>query len=464
MPDYVVGAMHDMIGAKLEDCASGKIRRLIIEAPRRHGKSELASKRFPAWYVGRSPSKQIICCSYAADLASDFGREVRNIVSSDGYSKVFPGAKLSADSTAAGRWHTRDGGVYVAAGVGGPVAGRGADLLLIDDPIKNRQEAESGTVRDTVWDWFRSTAYPTLMPDGCIVIITTRWHEDDLVGRLLDLQEDLWERVTLPALSGGRALSPERYPIDALHEIRATIGEREWNAQYQQNPTPDEGAFFQRQWLGWYRNVERVVQGSLAIYVASDFALTDDGGDYTVHLVVGVNPGGHWFILDMWRGQVDALEAVDQGLALIRQWKPIIWFGEKVSITKAIGPFLRKRMQETGTFVRIEEIAPVADKATRARPIQGRSQMGLLHLPESASFTPDLVSELLSFPLGRNDDQVDCLSLLGLGLDKISNAGKPKKRHNYQPWHSDTVIEMMEDNSVFRAGRYGKQNGHSNGR
>lgn len=458
MPAYTVGAMHDLIGARLEDCARGATRRLIIEAPRRHGKSELASKRFPAWYIGSRPDKQIICCSYAADLASDFGRDVRNIVSSDAYTSVFPAAQLSADSQAAGRWHTREGGVYVAAGVGGPVAGRGADLLLIDDPIKNRQEAESETIRDNVWDWFRSVAYPTLMPDGCIVIITTRWHEDDLVGRLLELQGDQWERVTLPALSEGRALSPERYPVEALEEIRSTIGDREWNAQYQQNPTPDEGAYFQRSWVQWYRDVGRLVDNSpLAIYVASDFALTDNGGDYTVHLVVGVNPGGHWFVLDMWRGQVDALEAVDQGLALIRQWKPLVWFGEKVSITKAIGPFLRKRMQETSTFVRIEEIAPVADKATRARPIQGRMQMGLVHLPESAAFTPDLVSELLSFPLGRNDDQVDCLSMLGLGLDSITGAGKPRRRPDYKPWHSDTVMEMVEGNgNAIGTGRYGR--------
>lgn len=453
-----------MIGKKLVHAMNTPGSRIILEAPRRHGKSELSTKRFPAFFIGNRPHDQIICCSYGADLASGFGRDVRRIVQSKEYQRIFPGVGISADSAAAGRWHTTKGGIYVAAGVGGPVAGRGADLLLVDDPFKNRLEAESEVVRNSVWDWWRSAAYPTLMPGGSIVVTSSRWHEDDLIGRMIELQPERWERITLPALRDGMALDPVRYPKEVLEEIRATIGEREWNAQYQQQPTPDEGAFFQRVWLRWYRSREELLKQPIAVYVATDFALTDDGGDYTVHLVVGVNPGGHWFILDLWRGQVDALEAVDQGLALVRQWNPVCWFGEKTAINKAIGPFLRKRMQETSTFCRIEEIAPVSDKATRARPIQGRAQMGLLHLPEAGGFTSGLVSELLSFPLGKNDDQVDCLSLLGLGLDSIVSAGRPARRENYKPWSSETVMAQIKDAEKKNVtGRYGR-NGSGNGR
>jgi predicted phage terminase large subunit-like protein len=301
------------------------------------------------------------------------------------------------------------------------------------------------------------------MPGGSIVVTSSRWHEDDLVGRLIELQSDRWEVISLPAIRDGMALHPERYPLEDLEEIRGTIGDREWNAQYQQQPTPDEGAFFQRSWLNWYRDRQSLLQQPLAVYVASDFALTDNGGDYTVHMVIGVNPGGHWFVLDLWRGQVDALEAVDQGLALIRQWKPLVWFGEKVAITKAIGPFLRKRMQETSTYCRIEEIAPVADKPTRARPIQGRAQMGLLHLHEQGPNTADLVSEMLSFPLGKNDDQVDCLSLLGLGLDSIVSAGKPARRENRRQWGSDVILDFLKDAETKGGGRYGNgRNGNGN--
>lgn len=460
--EYVAGEMHRVIGRSLVRAMDTPGSRIILEAPRRHGKSELSTKRFPALFIGNHPTRQIITCSYGSELASSFGRDVRNIVQSPEYRAIFPEVSISADSSASGRWHTNEGGIYIAAGVGGPVAGRGSDLLLVDDPYKNREEAESETVRNSVWDWFRSAAYPTLMPGGSIVVTSSRWHEDDLIGRLIELQPDRWERITLPALRDGCALDPLRYPVPVLEDIRATIGEREWNAQYQQQPTPDEGAFFQRAWLKWYRDRRVLLESPLAVYVASDFALTDAGGDYTVHLVVGVNPGGHWFVLDMYRGQVDALEAVDEGLALVRQWKPLVWFGEKVAITKAIGPFLRKRMQETSTFVRIEEIAPVSDKATRARPIQGRAQMGLVHLPEAASFTADLVSELLSFPLGKNDDQVDCLSLLGLGLDSIVSAGRPRRRENYTPWSSDNVMKMLADaDKPTGGGRYDRTNGTS---
>jgi hypothetical protein len=372
---YRAGEMHRVIGETLVRAMRTPGSRIILEAPRRHGKSELSTKRFPAFFIGNRPGDQIICCSYGAELASGFGRDVRRIVQSREYQRIFPGVTISSDSAAAGRWHTNRGGIYVAAGVGGPVSGRGADLLLIDDPFKNRLEAESGVVRDSVWDWWRSSAYPTLQPGGSVVVTSSRWHEDDLIGRMIDLQPDRWERISMPALRDGMALDPARYPKDVLEEIRATIGEREWNAQYQQQPTPDEGAFFQRAWLRWYQ----------------------------------------------------------------------------------FGPFLRKRMQETATFCRIEEIAPVADKATRARPIQGRAQMGLLHFHETGSFTADLVSELLSFPLGRHDDQVDCLSLLGLGLDSITSAGRPRRRPQYAPWSSDTVMDLLKDTEKSNAnGRYSR--------
>ena len=325
---YRAGEMHRVIGETLVRAMRTPGSRIILEAPRRHGKSELSTKRFPAFFIGNRPGDQIICCSYGSELASGFGRDVRRIVQAREYQRIFPGVTISSDSAAAGRWHTNKGGIYVAAGVGGPVSGRGADLLLIDDPFKNRLEAESGVVRDSVWDWWRSSAYPTLQPGGSVVVTSSRWHEDDLIGRMIDLQPDRWERISMPALRDGMALDPARYPKDVLEEIRATIGEREWNAQYQQQPTPDEGAFFQRAWLRWYQSREELLKQPIAVYVSSDFALTDKGGDYTVHLVVGVNPGGHWFILDLWRGQVDALEAVDQGLALVRQWNPLIWFCE----------------------------------------------------------------------------------------------------------------------------------------
>jgi len=233
-PQYRTAEHHRLICEKLEAVERGEIDRLMIFMPPRHGKSELASKRFPAWYLGRNPDKQVITASYNSDLAGDFGRQVRNIVREQRFRNVFPSVTLAEDSQAANRWNTSAGGSYVAAGVGTAVTGRGAHLLLIDDPVKDREEAESETRRETVYNWYSSTAYTRLMPGGAVILIQTRWHEDDLAGRLLEAEAkggDKWDKLILPAiLSNGQALWPEWYPIDALNRTKAAIGPRDWSA------------------------------------------------------------------------------------------------------------------------------------------------------------------------------------------------------------------------------------------
>jgi len=219
-PAYLAAAHHYLIASKLEAVERGEIKRLMIMMPPRHGKSELASRRFPAYFTGRNAGKQIIAASYNSDLANDFGREVRNIVNSPEF-RVLYNTTLSQDSQAANRWHTDKGGMYVAAGVGTAITGRGADILLIDDPFKDREEADSEIRRQRVWDWYTSTAYTRLMPGGAIVLINTRWHDDDLSGRLLSEQEsggDQWEVLSLPALSpDNEALWPDCYPMKYRH-------------------------------------------------------------------------------------------------------------------------------------------------------------------------------------------------------------------------------------------------------
>ena len=223
-PLYERAQHHEQIAAKLEAVERGEIDRLMIFMPPRHGKSELASKRFPAWCLGRNPQMQIIAASYNSDLANDFGRHVRNIVAEPEFGEIFPGVSLAPDSQAANRMNTNKGGSYVAAGVGTAVTGRGAHIALIDDPFKDREEADSERRREVVWDWYRSTLFTRLMPGGRIVLIQTRWHEDDLAGRLLEHEGDQWEVLELPALSeDGDALWPEWYGKDTLERIKATI-------------------------------------------------------------------------------------------------------------------------------------------------------------------------------------------------------------------------------------------------
>lgn len=417
-PGFEVGEHHRQIAEALESVERGECDRLMIFAPPRHTKSELASRRFPAWYLGRNPDKQLICATYSGDFALDFGREVRSIVSSEEFHALFPGVGLDADSRAANRWHTTQGGVSVYVGVGGPITGRGAHIALIDDPFKNREEADSETRRETVWNWYTSTLRTRLMPGGAIVLILTRWHEDDLAGRLLERAKQEWRVVELPAIQGEgtpneRALWPAWYPLPALRRIQADIGPRDWSALYQQKPQPDEGTFFQR---GWFKEWSAPLP-KLSIYGTSDYAVSADKGDYTVHRIWGVAPNGDLYRLGGWRGQTTSDVWIEELIDLILKHKPMAWFGESGVIQKAIEPMLIRRMRERRAFCRLEWLPSITDKPTRARGFQARAAMG------GVWFEPDAdISEFLTFPAGKHDDDVDTASLIGRALDEAHPA------------------------------------------
>jgi len=391
--------------------------------------SELASRRFPAYAVGKTPDIQIIAASYNSDLANDFGREVRNIVGSPEFTKVFK-TTLAQDSKAANRWHTDKGGMYVAAGVGTAITGRGANILLIDDPFKDRQEADSEVTRQRVWDWYTSTAYTRLMPGGAIVVINTRWHDDDLSGRLLSEQEDggdKWELLSLPAINkDGIPLWQEWYPLERLEQIRAVLPARDWNALYQQNPIPDEGDYFKAGWFGEYEELPP----NLKYYGASDYAVTDQGGDFTEHGIIGVDGGGNMYVADWWRGQTTSDIWIEKKCDLIQKYAPFCWFGESGPIRRAVEPFMLRRMQEREAYCRIEWLASVSDKPTRARPIQALASMGKLYFPKNSIWKNDLMIQLLRFPAGKLDDGVDVLSLFGRGMEFIKS---PKQKKNDKP-------------------------------
>lgn len=411
-PLYVRAGHHERICDRLEAVERGEIDRLMIFMPPRHGKSELASKRFPAWCLGRDPKRQIIAASYNSDLANDFGRNVRNLVNEPEFGQVFPGVTLAPDSQAANRMNTNHRGAYVAAGVGTAVTGRGAHIALIDDPFKDREEADSERRRDVVWDWYRSTLYTRLMPGGAIVLIQTRWHEDDLAGRILEQEADQWEVLELPAIDDGKALWPEWYPIEALERIKATVGPREWSALYQQRPQPDEGTFFKREWFNTWSKLP-----SLRYYGTSDYAVTDGGGDFTVHRVWGIDPSGDVYRVDGWRGQTASDEWIERKLDLIKKYKPLCWFGEGGVIQKAVEPMLKRRMRERNTHCRLEWLPSVADKPTRARSFQAMAATGRVHFEPGAD-----IGEFLVFPAGKHDDDVDTASLIGRAIDQAHPA------------------------------------------
>lgn len=431
-PEFQVGEHHQRIAEALESVERGECDRLMIFAPPRHTKSELGSRRFPAWYLGRHPDHQMICATYSGDFALDFGRDVRGIVASGEYSNVFPDVSLAADSRAGNRWHTNAGGISVYVGVGGPITGRGAHVALIDDPFKNRQEADSEVRREMVWKWYTSTLRTRLMPGGAIVLILTRWHEDDLAGRLLAKNKGEWKVVDLPAIANegtpqASALWPAWYPLKELQRIKDDVGPRDWSALYQQRPSPDEGTFFQRDWIRWYDEPPK----HLHKYICSDYAVSEGAGDFTEHGAFGVDPDNNIYVLDWWSGQTTSDVWIEALLDMVAAQKPLAAFGETGVIKKAVEPYLIRRSRERKVFARFEWISRTADKAAMARGFQARASMGKVYLPKSADWAQELLRQMLSFPVGKHDDKVDVCALMGMALDQahpaIAPQTKPKK-------------------------------------
>jgi len=332
----------------------------------------------------------------------------------------------------------------VFVGRGGSITGRGADFLIIDDPIKDAEEAGSPTIRQKLYEWFTQVAMTRLMTaSASVIIVHTRWHEDDLIGRLTDPmspyyneeEASKWKVINLPAIAGdsdplGRkkdeVLWPERFDREFL-EAQKRLDPRGFSALYQQQPSPEDGDFFRREYVKTYNKNLR--PKNLRIYAASDHAIGIDKtrNDYTVMIVVGVDENQDIYVLDVWWEMAPADRVVSAMLNLIRQWKPLVWWAEKGHITKSIGPFLRKRMVEEGVFCAIDEVTPVANKVQRAQSIQGRMAMGKVYFPTVAPWMVKATDELMKFPNARHDDFVDALSWVGMGLQRQHGPGLAKK-------------------------------------
>ena len=447
-PDFQVGNHHKIITDKLEAVERGEIDRLMIFAPPRHTKSELASRRFPAWYLGKNPNKQIITATYSGDLAGDFGRDVRNIVAEQEYSNLYPDVSLRDDSKAANRWHTNKGGVYVSVGVGGAITGRGADIALIDDPIKNRKDADSETIRDSIWDWYTSTLYTRLMPGGAIVLIQTRWHEDDLAGRLLEQQKnggDKWDIINLEAISDDKALWPEWYPLESLHRIQANIGAREFSALYQQRPQPEEGVYFKREWFNRYTLGEHPKNTNC--YGAGDYAVSDGEGDFSEEGVIEVDTDKNIWLTDWWSGQTSPDVWIETTIDLQLKHNPECWLSESGVIRKSVEPFLKSRMQQRNSWTLLEWLTTSGDKRAMARSFQGMAAAGKVYIPQ-CEWGDALIDQLIRFDSGKFDDKVDVCGLFGRHLANIWVKSPPEeekehKKHDYKfdedeedSWHT----------------------------
>ena len=454
-PDRVEPAEHHALMIDvLERVARGEIKRVMFFLPPGSAKSTYASVVFPPWFMGNNPGKNIIAVSYGADLARKFGRKCRAIVRSGTYERIF-GAGLTGDNSAVDDWSLDNGSTYMTGGILSGITGNRADGIVVDDPVKGREDADSEVIRDKTWDAYVDDVKTRLKPGGWIFIVQTRWHEDDLSGRILPedyagqsgwvtaRDGEQWYVVNVPAQAereddplgrrNGEWLWTEWWSVEEWEQTKrsATLRSlRTWNALYQQRPAPEDGDYFRREWIRTYDVPPAAA--TMRVYGASDYAVTAGGGDYTVHVVVGVDPEDRMYLLDLWRGQTDSAEWVESFCDLTIRHKPIEWAEETGQIKSGVGPFLLKRQSERKAYVYRRAFPTRGDKAVRAQAIRGRMALKGLYVPKDAPWRVDFERELMAFPAASHDDQVDALGLVGQLLDHI-DTGKPEKQKDDKP-------------------------------
>ena len=416
-PRYRTSKVHRFIAAQLERVERGEIDRLMLRLPPRHGKSELASRNFPAYCIGRKPWRQFIAASATADLAREFGREVRNIIETEAYQAVYS-TRLAQDSKAANKWNTSEGGSWYSIGVGGDILGRGAHIALIDDPFGSMKDARSPVMRENVWNWYNGSLYNRMEPDGAIVIIGHRMHEDDLQGRLEermrahDEYADQWTIVELPAVAGqhdqlgrepGEALWPEHFSLPRLERIRFNSLARNWSALYQQRPTPEEGELFAVE-----RMTMRDHTSDVVFWVRGWDLAGSVEGDWTVGVLMGRTRDGKFVIGDVrrLRGRPDAVEQAIQECARADTRRTRVSIpkdpgqagvAQVLALTKMLAGYVVLSSPETG------------GKQTRAEPLAAQVNVGNVTMIPG-DWNHAYREELRSFPYGKYDDQVDASS------------------------------------------------------
>jgi predicted phage terminase large subunit-like protein len=413
-PEMLVGEHHKRIAAALDRVVAGKCKRLMIAMPPRHGKSQMGSYLFPAYLMGKLPQSKLIVGSHTAELAQRFGRMIRNLVDDERYSEIFPEMKLSADSKAAGRWNTAQGGEAFFIGKGGAMTGRGGDVVILDD-ILDEQDAVSETAMENTWEWYTSGPRQRLQPNGTIIVINTRWKMDDLSGRLLrqqgQLKADQWEILEFPAiLPSNTPLWPEYWSLDELEKVKMSIGLKKWNAQWQQQPTNDDGAILKREWWRKWKHdeppsCEYILQTMDTAYSKKETA------DFSVIATWGVfypsaDGGPALILLSVQKGRWDFPE-----LKRVARSEYLYWNPDNVLIeAKATGTPLQQELRKMG--IPVTMYSPGGrrtgqDKVSRANAVAPLLESGMVWYPEGEEFAQDLVEECAAFPNGSNDDQVD---------------------------------------------------------
>ena len=408
-PEFIEGKHHKKIAEKFNQIAQGKIKRLIINMPPRHTKSEFASFLLPSWMVGRKPNLKIIQSTHTTELAIRFGRKAKNLMDSEEYKQVFK-TRLREDSQAAGKWETEQGGEYYAAGVGSAITGRGADLLIIDDPHSEQDALNVGAL-ERAYEWYTSGPRQRLQPGGAIVVVMTRWNMKDLTGMLLksqkELKSDKWEVIEFPAiLPSGKSVWPEYWKKDELEGVKASISIGKWNAQWMQNPTAEEGSLIKREWWkvwdkGYIPPLQHIIQSYDTAFLKKETA------DYSAITTWGVfypdeDSPANLILLDSFKDRLEFPELRKEALEQYRYWNP-----ETVIIEgKASGMPLTFELRKMGIPVINYTPSKGQDKHARVNAVSPIFESGMIWAPDE-KFAEEVVEECASFPYGDHDDLVD---------------------------------------------------------
>jgi predicted phage terminase large subunit-like protein len=418
-PTFIGGRHHKRMAEAFERVANGTCKRLIINMPPRHTKSEFASYLLPAWFLGKFPHKKVIQTSHTAELAVGFGRKVRNLVDSDVYNEIFPGLSLQSDSKAAGRWNTSKGGDYFAIGVGGAVTGKGADILIIDDPHSEQEAAMAASnpdIYDKVYEWYTSGPRQRLQPGGAIVIVMTRWSQRDLTGQVIKAAAarggEEWEVIEFPAiLPSGNPLWPEFWSKEELEALHEELPNSKWQAQYQQNPVGNESAIVKRDWWKWWTQ-ERPPVCDYILQTWDTAFEKNNRADYSAGTTWGIwnndedNGSPNIILLDTYKKRVEWVDLKRDVLEQYRQWEPDGVLIEK----KATGAPLIYELRSMG--IPVQEYTPSRgnDKVSRLNSVSDIIASGKVWVPETR-WAEELVDEIAAFPSGEHDDLVDATTL-----------------------------------------------------
>ena len=412
---FIEGDHHKKVAKQFEKLAANPGSRIIVNMPPRHTKSEFASYLLPAWLIGKNPTLKIIQTTHTSELAVRFGRKVRNLMELEVYKAIFPDVELRIDSKAAGRWETEQGGEYYAAGVGGAITGRGADLLIIDDP-HSEQDALSETAMESAYEWYTSGPRQRLQPGGSIVVVMTRWSLKDLTGKLIkaqgsDVMSDQWDMIEFPAiLPSDNILWPEFWKKEELLKVKASLSLNKWNAQWQQNPTTEEGAIIKKEWWNVCES-ERVPPVSYIMQSYDTAFSKKETADYSAITTWGIfqpEEGGpdHIILLDARKGRWDFPELKSTAKEEYKYWEPDMVIIE----AKSSGTPLTDELRTMGIPVINYTPSKGRDKHTRMHMVAPIFESGMVWAPDK-KFSEDVIEECVAFPNGDNDDYCDSMSM-----------------------------------------------------